>query len=167
MRKKIKGYENYEVDSLGNVYTLNYKRTGRERKLKPDKNKFGYLQVNLYRNGKVKKFYIHRLVAISFIENKYNKPQVNHINEIKNDNRVDNLNWMTAKENIMHSFSGSKSYNYKPKNYYKNKTTSRSDFKRICKKQNWIFEDFEEVYSGEKYKTHRKYYYIYKNSIKK
>ena len=95
--KSIAGYEGlYEVSSLGRVRSLKF---GKTKVLKPLDNGCGYLYVNLYKNREVKKFKVHRLVAQTFIPNPLGKPQVNHNNEIKTDNRVENLEWMTAKEN--------------------------------------------------------------------
>lgn len=64
----------------------------------------GYQQVCLMVDKKRNPMYVHRLVAMAYIENPYNKPQVNHINGIKHDNRVDNLEWVTCSENIKHAF---------------------------------------------------------------
>lgn len=91
---KIKGYENYEVTCSGDV--LNSK-TGRV--LKPAKGTGGYLFVSLSKNGKEKPFLIHRLVAEAFIPNPLNLPQVNHRDEDKTNNTVDNLEWCTAEYN--------------------------------------------------------------------
>ena len=96
--KSINGFENYSITKNGNI--LNTK-TNRILKYVIDSS--GYYQVNLYNNGKSKKFLIHRLVAIYFIPNFENKPQVNHINGIKTDNNVLNLEWNTSKENINHA----------------------------------------------------------------
>jgi len=92
--KDIKGFDNYEVSTEGQVRN---KKTGLI--LKGNCSTWGYLKVNLYTNGKATSKLIHRLVAEAFVPNPDNKSDVNHINEIKTDNRVKNLEWMTSKEN--------------------------------------------------------------------
>ena len=94
--KDIEGYEGlYQVSTLGRV-----KNSRSGRILKGGKHKAGYHQVILCKNGKVKYYLVHRLVAQAFIPNPQNKPQVNHIDEDKENNYVENLEWVTIKENL-------------------------------------------------------------------
>lgn len=85
------------------IYKTGRKRYQKERILKPKTERNGYLRVSLGNgSGKGKWFLVHRLVCEAFHENHKNKPQVNHINEDKSDNRACNLEWVTAKENCNH-----------------------------------------------------------------
>ena len=96
----IEGYEGlYQISNKGRVKSL---KCGKERTLRPGIKSSGYLKVVLCKNGMVKQFQLHRLVANAFIPNLDNKPQVNHLDENKLNNCVDNLQWATAKENINH-----------------------------------------------------------------
>lgn len=98
--RAVKNYEGlYEVSNTGKIKTLNYNRTGKERLLKQQSNYKGYKIIMLRKDNKVKKFKVHRLVAEAFIPNPENKPCVDHINTIRDDNRVENLRWVTHKEN--------------------------------------------------------------------
>lgn len=108
--KNIENYEGYQVSNFGNIKSLSKKvkckngfRTTKEKILKLKKSKHGYLSVQLKNKGKF--FSIHRLVAFAFIDNPENKPQVNHINGIKHDNRIDNLEWCNQSENQIHAYA--------------------------------------------------------------
>lgn len=97
--RDVVGYESvYKVSNDGKLIT-NYKGEWRDRSINID-NHTGYPCATLYVNGKCKKRYIHRLVAEAFIDNPENKPEVDHINGNRADNRVENLRWVTRKENI-------------------------------------------------------------------
>lgn len=109
----IKGFEGkYEISSYGRVKSLarpkcvlhGKQKWWHEKIMKPNAHKNGYLFVDLYAmDGKKKAFSVHRLVAEAFIGNPSSKPQVNHKNGDKSDNRVENLEWNTSQENNLHS----------------------------------------------------------------
>lgn len=91
----IIGYENkYQISNLGEVKALNYRNTGKEHIINKKDNK-GYLEVALWKNGVRRMFSVHRLVAQAFIPNPQNLLQVNHKDENKYNNSVDNLEWCT------------------------------------------------------------------------
>lgn len=99
--KDINGYEGlYQVSNFGNVMSLNYQNHGYAKLLTPKCNNAGRLWVELCNNNKKRAFLIHRLVAIAFIENPENLPQINHIDENPKNNHVDNLEWCTQEYNI-------------------------------------------------------------------
>lgn len=97
-------YENYEVSNLGKIRSLNYNRSGEVKELRLIVSEGGYLTVNLCKDGKYKMYTVHRLVAFAFIPNddSENKTDVNHIDEDKSNNTVENLEWCTKKQNINH-----------------------------------------------------------------
>ena len=92
----------YQVSTKGNVRSLNYHSTGQVKELQQVKTKNGYLQVTLSKDNKATKFSVHRLVATAFIPNPDNKPTVNHIDEDKTNNYVENLEWATNGEQVHH-----------------------------------------------------------------
>lgn len=104
MWKEIEGFNgNYEVDECGNVRSKFPNKS--VRNLKPIAKSYGYIKVNLQANGRIVQASVHRLVAQAFVPNPENKKQVNHIDGNKHNNCVDNLEWVTPSENILHSFS--------------------------------------------------------------
>lgn len=106
--KPVKGYEGlYEVSNLGNLrsvdrYVMHGDHycflKGKPRKTLPHSK--GYLSIQLSKNSEDKKYLVHRLVAEAFIPNPSNLPCIDHINTVKDDNRVENLRWCTNKENM-------------------------------------------------------------------
>lgn len=104
MRKPIKNFEGlYDIDDIGNVYSLERKGVQKERILKVRLNTKGYVHVALYKDNKIHTFRVHRLVAETFLPNPENKPEVNHKDCNKLNNSVENLEWVTAKQNYNHA----------------------------------------------------------------
>lgn len=106
--RKILDFESYEVSNTGKVRSIDRyirKRDGsvylcKGRELKQMESKNGYKYVNLYQSaGKNKHFYVHRLVALAFLHNPHNYPDINHKDEVKTNNHVKNLEWCTQKYN--------------------------------------------------------------------
>lgn len=111
--KIIPNYSRYVVDIYGNVYSLNYNKTGKIKIMKQRKNRYGYMQVMLFDDNKKKKLLsVHRLVAISFIPFSEGKEYVNHIDGNKSNNHVSNLEWCTLSENTKHSYETTKTQSY-------------------------------------------------------
>ena len=102
--KDIDGYENYQISNLGRVkskrYWLYNRYVYKDKILKPSKTKAGYLQVILCKDGKTKNFFVHKLVANHFLKNDNNYKEINHKDENKENNNVDNLEWCNHKYNM-------------------------------------------------------------------
>lgn len=95
--KQIDGFPPYCVDECGNVFSLRYNKI---RTLKPNTTKDGYKQVIMKRDGKSVSRFVHRLVALTFLPNPDNLPQVHHIDNNPSNNHLSNLRWVTGSENI-------------------------------------------------------------------
>ena len=148
-------YEKYAVSDYGQVKNI---RTGKilSQHLRPGD---GYLQVSLWANGKGHSFPVHRLVALNFLNNFENKRDVNHINGIKTDNRLENLEFVTPSENNYHAVHNKlsycipvkvkdliddKEYNFdsisQAANYF---NVDARSFSRALKRQNQIYSHFK------------------------
>ena len=95
MKKICRDFPDYEVNAEGEIFS-------RRGKLVGQLDWKGYHRVHLRRDGKGHSVAVHRLVAKEFVDNPENKPQVNHKNGVKNDNRAENLEWCTGSENQLH-----------------------------------------------------------------
>jgi hypothetical protein len=127
--KDIIGYEGiYLAHEDGKIWSNIYKRF-----LTPSINTNGYVQIKLWKDGKYKYTSVHRAIATAFIPNPDNKKEVNHINGIKHDNRVENLEWTTRSENIQHAANSGLWENQK------NKTRERSSKKVRCVETGEVF----------------------------
>ena len=141
--KQIKGYEDYVISDQGRVFSYYTKKF-----LKPGKNQGGYLFVVLWKNGIGKHRSIHRLVALAFIPNPENKRTVNHIDGIKTNNFVENLEWATDSENIQHSFDNGLQKPLKGEKHGRSKL-SEEKVKEIRKL--YATDDFTLEYLGKKF----------------
>lgn len=162
--KDIKGYEGlYQVSNLGNIKALykewftglnnNILRTKKEHLLIL-KNNNKYQQVELYKKSKYKRTSVHRLVAIHFIKNPKDYPCVNHINAIRHDNRIENLEWCTYSQNSRHAVKlGLIKYNY-GENHYMSKNKGENHFgskKIIDTNKNIIYNSVREASESTEY----------------
>lgn len=170
----IKGYEGlYQISNLGRVKCLpkdvvstkyGHVRHYPERIASTYSRNGGYKFVELSKDGKARKYSVHRLVAKHFISNPENKPQVNHIDGNKANNRVDNLEWVTASENIKHAYenglknspSGDEHWSRIKRNRVSRKLTE-SDVREIKKR----------LASGEKQKDIAEEFGVFKSTISK
>ena len=103
--------------------------------MSPQTNKFGYLTIRLCRDGKKHNFTIHKLVAITFLKNTNNYPEINHKNGIKADNRVKNLEWCNRSQNIKHAHEMGLAYDKKGENHGRSKI-KESDIYNIIELRN-------------------------------
>lgn len=148
-------YDCYAISNIGNVKNL---RTGYI--LEPSIRKDGYKSVLLSKDGKKMSIRIHRLVAQYFLGNSEGKPDVNHINGIKHDNRVENLEWCTKEENMTHASENgllNMKYNKNILVYDSNTDELLFTFESVKQCANFLDLDLSPIYSvlkGKRNKHH-------------
>ena len=98
--KDIPDYPNYQISNYGRVKSLNYRNTKQEQIIKLSKNSKGYLYVDLFKDGKRKRFLVHRLVCLTYLKNPENLPCMNHKDENPLNNRVENLEMCSYEYNM-------------------------------------------------------------------
>jgi DNA-binding XRE family transcriptional regulator len=99
--KPIPNFPDYLIDKNGTIFTNRRKTL---KTLKSEILKDGYLRVRIYNEKGGKRFLVHRLVGLTWIQNPLNALEINHLDGIKTNNNVDNLEWCTRKQNIQHAF---------------------------------------------------------------
>jgi hypothetical protein len=112
----VEGYEGlYEVSTQGRIRSSDRVSSfGKQKKLwkgqilTPRVSAHGYLRCHLAKDGKIREFYIHRLVAMTFLKNPENKLEINHLDEVKTNNSIDNLAWATRTENARWSMKSNR-----------------------------------------------------------
>jgi hypothetical protein len=103
--KKIPDFSRYEASNLGRLRSLDYKRTGKVKVLKPACSNDGYMKTMLLRDdGRYRSWTVHLFIMLTFVGNKPNGMEVNHKNGIKTDNRIENLEYTTRSKNMLHAF---------------------------------------------------------------
>ena len=135
--KDIKGYEGlYQISNFGYIKSLHYSGGTKQKIMKFGKDKDGYLQIILTKNKKHKVYKVHRLVAQTFIPNPDNLPQINHRDENKQNNNVNNLEWCSNKYNS----------NYGTKNDWNKKKVAQYDLNgNFIKQYRSIIEASKEI----------------------
>ena len=146
--KNVIGYEGlYEVSNMGNVRNVR-----RNTLLKLSKNKYGYIRVFLYKNGISTGFQVHRLVAQAFLPNPDNLPQVNHKDEDKSNNRVDNLEWCSQLYNNIYGSRMERQVNTRKLKNEHPELFKTEDKVKVERKK--LTEEDKKEYQREYYKLH-------------
>ena len=146
----IIGYENYLIYDDGRVYSKK-----RNIFLKPKDNGLGYKQICLCNNGGQKWTYIHRLVALHYIPNPENKPQVDHLDRDRSNNNLSNLRWVTSLENNQNKGENKTKYKSNTsgvKNIYYHKQRNKWRYEKTINenRHSKYFKTFEEAVEYKK-----------------
>lgn len=138
--KKIDGFDKYYVSNLGRVKSSSYRNTGKEYILKQRTNKDGYKTVCIMQGFKNPKTYlVHRLVALAFIDNPNNYSDVDHKDRCRDNNSVDNLQWVSHLDNVRLSNERGRDYSYMKGNIPSNSK------KCMCVETGEIFESYHHA----------------------
>lgn len=153
--KKIPNYDGiYEVNNVGQI-----RNTTSGKVLKQHENPLGYKFIRLSKNGVSKKYRVHRLVAICFLENPENKPFINHLDSNPRNNQLDNLQWCTQSENIQHAYDHGNKTPTKNRIGSKMGTTSKYHNVYLDRTRNrWIANI--DVTTSKGFCKHRKFFSI-------
>lgn len=174
--KDIKDYEGlYQVSNLGRVkslYRIDSSNHKVYEKILKTRERHSYIAVDLHKEGKAKTFSVHRLVAMAFISNPDNKPQINHKDENKENNCVDNLEWCTVLYNNTYGTRMDRQIDSKsvPVYGFKEEPYKREIwFKSITAAAQFVKGDSSGVGNvlGKRYKTHRGWRFEYADKIEK
>ena len=157
----VEGYEGiYQVSNNGNVRSLDRvikRKNGNKRAingklLTHTRHRSGYYYVRLGTKGNQKHHYVQRLVATAFIPNPHSKPQVNHINGVKTDNNVCNLEWVTPLENMAHAFTEGLAAYGERQGRARLDTTKVLNIKALLEESNLSLKEIGNIY-GVNYRT--------------
>lgn len=168
MNWKIIEGTHYEVSDHGHIRRFKQSQWSKNTILKPTDNWHGYKSVMLSHSQKTNRVYIHRIVALSFLPNPENKPQVNHKNWIKSDNRLENLEWVTGLENVNHAQFTLKS-SFWPKNPKTKRVAQFSidgefikeyDSLTVAWKETWLFP--QSIWHCASGKSKHTWWYIFR-----
>ena len=146
----IKEYPMYSVSTEGRIM-----KNATRKIMKPSKMRNGYMQINLFtKDGRRKKELVHRLVAITFIPNEHNLPAVNHIDRIRDNNRVSNLEWVTHKENVAKSSAPKK---IRVIDSQSGIVTEFNSIREACNQLSLIESNVSACLHNYRQRTHRRY----------
>lgn len=153
--KEIPDYEGiYEVNNIGQI-----RNSTNGKILKQHENPLGYRFIRLSKKGISKKYRVHRLVALCFLENPENKPFINHLDSNPRNNQLDNLQWCTQSENIQYAYNQGNKTPTKNRTGSKTGTTSKYHNVHFDKMRNrWIAN--VEVTTSKGFCKYRKFFAV-------
>ena len=136
----IPNYEGlYQASNLGRIRNI------KGRIMKQNEDKDGYMIITLHKDGKAKTHRVHRLVLEAFKANTEGKPEVNHRNEVKSDNRLNNLEWVTSKQNANHATRNARITATNKANGIYKKLAEKNSIPVYCITNNKVYESAREA----------------------